>query len=251
MDAALQNVQQKGVSWHCALCPGKNQTGRSVRLHHTDLSGKVKHMATQSSSQDRRPARERLLAAADELFYEEGFNLVGIDRVIERAGVAKASLYDCFGSKEELIRSYLQQRHEARQLRMRERLARYATPREKILAVFDSMAEVAAKPDFRGCAFARASAEARPGSSVKAMCDESRAWNLALFADLAKQAGAADPDRVAQQLRVLYDGAMVSAHVDTSSAAVAAARAMAETVLDQAIHGEKTRDSRVNRRQST
>jgi AcrR family transcriptional regulator len=207
-------------------------------------------MVIKSSSQDRRPARERLLAAADELFYEEGFNLVGIDRVIERAGVAKASLYDCFGSKEELIRSYLQQRHEARQARMRERLARYATPREKILAVFDSMAEAASKPDFRGCAFARASAEARPGSSVKTMCDESRAWNLALFADLAKQAGAADPDRVAQQLRVLYDGAMVSAHVDTSNTAVAAARAMAETVLDQAIHGRRDRDSRIKPRRS-
>src|ERR1700692_861973 len=142
-----------------------------------------------SSSQDRRPARERLLAAADELFYEEGVNLVGIDRVIERAGVAKASLYDCFGSKEELIRSYLQQRHEARQLRMRERLALFATPRAKILAVFDLMA----------------GAEARRGSRVKAMCDESRAWTLALFAALAKEAGAADPDRVAQQLRLLYD----------------------------------------------
>src|ERR1700677_957295 len=98
-------------------------------------------MVRKSSPEERRPPRERLLAASDELFYEEGVNLVGIDRVIERAGVAKASLYDCFGSKEELIRSYLEQRHEARQLRMRERLARYATPREKILAVFDSMAE--------------------------------------------------------------------------------------------------------------
>jgi AcrR family transcriptional regulator len=64
-------------------------------------------MVRKSSSQDRRPARERLLAAADELFYEEGVNLVGIDRVIERAGVAKASLYDCFGSKEKLIPSLL------------------------------------------------------------------------------------------------------------------------------------------------
>jgi AcrR family transcriptional regulator len=207
-------------------------------------------MIMKSSSHDRRPARERLLTAADELFYEEGFNLVGIDRVIERAGVAKASLYDCFGSKEELIRSYLQERHEARQARMRERLARYAAPREKILAVFDSMAEAAAKPDFRGCAFARASAEARPDSSVKAMCDETRAWNLALFADLAKQAGAADPDRVAQQLRLLYDGASVSAHVDKSSSAVAAARAMAEMVLDQAIPGHKHRDSRSKPRRS-
>src|SRR6202453_1156963 len=126
-------------------------------------------MVMKSSSQDRRPARERLLAGADEVFYEEGVNLVGIDRVIERAGVAKASLYDCFGSKEELIRSYLQQRHEARQVRVRERLAGCATPREKILAVFDSMAETAAAAGFRGCAFARASAEARPGSSVKTM----------------------------------------------------------------------------------
>jgi AcrR family transcriptional regulator len=205
---------------------------------------------TKSSAQDRRPARQRLLAAADELFYEEGFNQVGIDRVIERAGVAKASLYDCFGSKEELIRCYLQQRHEARQALMRERLARYATPREKILAVFDAMAEAVAKPDFRGCAFARASAEIRPGSSVKAMCDESRAWNLALFADLGKEAGAADPDRVAQQLRLLYDGAMVSAHVDKSNVAVAAARAMAEMVLDQAIGGHTYRDSRRKLRRS-
>jgi AcrR family transcriptional regulator len=192
-------------------------------------------MNIKSSSQDRRPARERLLAAADELFYEEGVNLVGIDRVIERAGVAKASLYDCFGSKEELIRSYLQQRHEERQARVLDRVARYATPREKILAVFDSMVEATAKPGFRGCAFARASAEARPGSSVKAMCDESRAWNLWLFADLAKKAGASDPDRLAQQLRLLYDGASLSAHVDRSSTAAAAARALAEIVLDQTI----------------
>ena len=203
-----------------------------------------------SSSEDRRPARERLLAAADALFYEEGVNLVGIDRVIERAGVAKASLYDCFGSKEELIRSYLQRRHEARQLRMQERLARYTSPKEKILAVFDAMAETAAQPNFRGCAFARASAEVRPGSTVRAVCDESRAWNLALFADLAEQAGAAEPDRVAQQLRVLYDGAMVSANVDTTSNAVAEARAMAEMMLDQAVLGRRHPDTGGKRRRS-
>jgi len=74
------------------------------------------------------PARERLLAAAGALFYEEGFNNVGIERVIERAGVAKASLYDCFGSKDALIRAYLQSRKEARQARLREGLAKYTTP---------------------------------------------------------------------------------------------------------------------------
>src|SRR6202040_3322465 len=104
-----------------------------------------------SSSQDRRPARERLLAAADELFYEEGVNLVGIDRVIERAGVAKASLYDCFGSKDELVRSYLQARNEARRARINERLSHYDSPEEKILSIFDLLGELAAHPGFRGC----------------------------------------------------------------------------------------------------
>ena len=55
----------------------------------------------------RASARERLLAAANELFYAEGVQTVGIDRIIERAGVAKASLYNLFGSKEELEAAYL------------------------------------------------------------------------------------------------------------------------------------------------
>ena len=59
----------------------------------------------------RRSPRERLLEAAGELFYAEGIQSVGIDRVIERAGVAKASLYSTFGSKEELVEAYLDERH--------------------------------------------------------------------------------------------------------------------------------------------
>src|ERR1700757_1415138 len=116
------------------------------------------------STQDRRPARERLLAAADELFYGEGVNTVGIDRVIERAGVAKASLYDCFGSKDELIRAYLQGRLAARPARIDKKLSGLDSARDKILGVFDSMAETIAQPGYHGCAFVRASAEARPDS---------------------------------------------------------------------------------------
>src|SRR5262245_19673673 len=112
----------------------------------------VKGMSTLS-------ARERLLAAATELFYAEGIHTVGIDRVIERAGVAKASLYSTFGSKEELVRAYLQQRAEARQRRIGDRIARYEAPRDKILAVFDQLGEAVAAPTYRGCAFINASAE--------------------------------------------------------------------------------------------
>src|SRR6202044_3492872 len=67
-------------------------------------------------------ARDRLLAAANELFYEEGVHSVGVDRLIQRAGVAKATLYTVFGSKDELVRAYLQARHDRTRQRMTEEL---------------------------------------------------------------------------------------------------------------------------------
>src|ERR1700722_1936996 len=117
-----------------------------------------------SETTDRTSARERLLAAADELFYEEGIHTVGIDRIIEKAGVAKATLYSAFGSKDELIRAYLEGRFERRQERIARAMAPFDTPRERILAVFDSLGSYCAEPGFHGCAFMNASAESPRGS---------------------------------------------------------------------------------------
>ena len=183
---------------------------------------------------DRASARDRLLAAADELFYEEGIHTVGIDRVIERAGVAKATLYNVFGSKDELIRAYLTARHVARQERIRNGLARYDTPRERLLGVFDVLGGVFAQPGFHGCAFLNASAEATAGGAVAEVSSQSRAWVRSLFTDLSQAAGAADPDRLAQQLVLLYDGATVAARMDHDPTAAAAARAAATVLLDAA-----------------
>src|SRR5271154_5251583 len=90
----------------------------------------------------KRPPRERLLDAANELFYAEGVQSVGIDRVIERAGVAKASLYSTFGSKEELVRAYLEARHERTLAELRAAVAATEDPIERLLAVFDAQARL-------------------------------------------------------------------------------------------------------------
>jgi AcrR family transcriptional regulator len=180
-------------------------------------------------------ARERLLAAADELFYENGINLVGIDRVIEHAGVAKASLYDSFGSKEELIRCYLQARSERRQGRVRERMAQFQAPQDKILSVFDLLAETVAEPNYNGCAFQRAGAEAGTGSTIKGTCDASRAWIRREFTELARAAGARDPESLGRQLVLLYDGAAATAHMDRDLEAPQAGRALAERLLSSQI----------------
>ncbi len=171
-------------------------------------------------------------AAAGALFYEEGFNNVGIDRVIERAGVAKASLYDCFGSKEALICAYLQSRWEARQARLTAGLATYTTPRARLLGVFDILGNIIAEPGYRGCAFVKASAEALAGGSIRAACEDSRRWLRDLFATLAKDAGALEPSTLAEQLQMLYDGASISAPMDRNPLAARAARAAAAALLD-------------------
>ena len=179
-------------------------------------------------------ARDRLLAAANELFYKEGINNVGIDRVIEQAGVAKASLYAHFRSKDELVRAYLQDRHEVRKARVLERIAGHRSPRERLLAVFDGVAETFTQPGYRGCAFVRANAEMPQGSVAKTVCDTARGWLHELFTTLAGEAGARNPAALAQQLMLLYDGAVIAAQLDGDVDAVTAARALAASLLDAA-----------------
>jgi AcrR family transcriptional regulator len=186
-------------------------------------------------SKTRTSARERLLAAACELFYAEGVNSVGIDRVIERAGVAKASLYNTFGSKEELVRAYLKARHTQTRERMaRELQARYGTPRERLVGVFEVQGLAFTEPDFRGCAFVSASAETDAGEAVKQTTDEYRIWVRSLFLDLAYAAGAPQPETLARQLVLLYDGAGISSWMDRDPGVAQASRSIAKTLVDAA-----------------
>jgi AcrR family transcriptional regulator len=176
-------------------------------------------------------ARDRLLDAADELFYAEGIHTVGIDRVIERAGVAKASLYSAFGSKEELVRAYLTRRMHSRQARVSAAIAVHEAPRDKILAIFDNLGEVARTNSFRGCAFINATAESPRGSAADEVTTALREWLRALLVDLATQAGAADPHLLARQLVVLYDGTIIGSRLDHDPAVPAIARAAAAALL--------------------
>jgi AcrR family transcriptional regulator len=179
-------------------------------------------------------ARDRLLSAADELFYEEGVHTVGIDRVIERAGVAKASLYATFGSKEGLVRAYLEARAANRRERLLRRMGQCHTAREQILAVFDLLGEVVVEPTFRGCAFVNASAEGPRGpSKIREVCGSTRGWLRGVLTGLAREAGAKDPELVGRRLALLYEGAVVGASMgDDARAAAADARGMAVELLD-------------------
>jgi AcrR family transcriptional regulator len=176
--------------------------------------------------------RERLLDAAQELFYAEGVQSVGIDRVIERAGVAKASLYSTFGSKEGLVRAYLDESHERILGARRAAAASAADPVSAILAVFDSQGRDFKRPDYNGCAFAGARAEAPAGGLIDEAARSFRADLRALFRELCVEAGAADPNRLAWQLHLLYSGGAESAKLDRDPGVAAAQRAAVEKLLE-------------------
>ena len=179
-------------------------------------------------------ARERLLTAADRLFYAEGVHTVGIDRLLEEAGVAKGSLFYNFSGKEELVGAYL----EGRATQRRERIAAHqegvSDPAEKILAMFDALAEAAASPTYNGCPFANANAEASPDGVEAQALHEFRAWLGGEFHRLAEEAEVVDPESVGVRLQVLYDGAVSTSQLDGRADAVLVAKDLAAQVLTAA-----------------
>jgi AcrR family transcriptional regulator len=189
--------------------------------------------------------RRRLLETADRLFYEEGVHVVGIDRLLEESGVAKASLYAHFGSKDGLVRAYLEEHFEVRREHVALVLARYDTPRARLIGLFSDVEDALANPLFRGCRFVNASAEARPDESIGAATEAYRTWIRELFTDLAKAAKAKNPKRLGRQLALLYDGAAVAARLDEDrSGAADAALSAATALVDAATPGRSVKTQR-------
>jgi AcrR family transcriptional regulator len=181
-------------------------------------------------------ARERLLAAADQLFYREGVHVVGVDRIVEQAHVTKATLYNTFGSKEELVRAYLEQHMRRRQARIGRILQSNDTPTERILGIFGEIEKLLEGSDFRGCRFILAAAESRPGDASDVVAEEYRAWLRSVFTDLARDAGAADAKELGRRLLLLYDGAAVAARMDQDRrGAAAATRSAVKALIEAAI----------------
>ncbi|MBO3748508.1 TetR/AcrR family transcriptional regulator [Streptosporangiaceae bacterium NEAU-GS5] len=160
-------------------------------------------------------ARNRILETATRLFYTEGIHTVGVDRIIAEAGVAKATFYHHFPSKDELVSAYLTTEYE------RQRGALSALPGEgveRIRTIFAKLAELSDGPGFRGCPFLNAAAEfADPAHPVRTIVGDYRDWFRGLMRSLLAEAGRADADRTAEFLLLLRDGVTVSGGLGDST----------------------------------
>jgi AcrR family transcriptional regulator len=174
------------------------------------------------------------------LFYAQGFHAIGLDRILADVGVTKTTFYNHFESKDALIVAVLEQRDRHDMDVLRAELARRTdSPRAAILAFFDILDEWFRDEDFRGCLFIHAAAQF-PNSAdpVHIVATRHRDHLHRTFADFARAAGTADPERVAQQLGMLIAAAVTARHVGGDGDAALTARQMAQALLDGAIGPE-------------
>ncbi|MHB1783510.1 MAG: TetR/AcrR family transcriptional regulator [Acidimicrobiales bacterium] len=187
-----------------------------------------------------RTTEARLLDAASELFYEEGFTPTTIDKIIQRSGVSKPTLYVHFSSKDALLVAALEHRHEERVAALDAWVrAASSDPAEQLLAVFDWLAHWHETQGTRGCAFMNAAAElANPTHPAREVAHRHKRWMRDYLAGLAKEASLSRPERLGAELMLLVDGANARVLVDGDLAAARGARRVA-TVLIDASHGQQ------------
>jgi AcrR family transcriptional regulator len=180
-------------------------------------------------------ARERILDAASRLFYQEGIQAVGIQRIIEEANTVKASLYAHFKSKDELVAAYLQREYDRARVEV-EALLQGLTGRRKLLRLFDALAEAMAQPGFFGCAYCNASVEiiARDHPATP-IARAYRAWWSQFMISLVREAGAASPEKVGAAALLLFEAAQAAGGLGQGTQAARDARWAVERLLDQGV----------------
>jgi AcrR family transcriptional regulator len=178
--------------------------------------------------------RDRILDAATRLFYQKGIEVVGVNPVIDEADVAPMTLYRQFVSKDRLVAAALEQ-WSANWLHMlNDRIDRAGDdPRRRFDALWDALEDWFASDGFRGSFVTNAAIELRskPDHPAHKVILAHRMAMHHLLEDLAKLAGAADPEHLAIQLQVLVDGAITVAAADRRPGVAAEVRALATTAL--------------------
>ncbi|SDS76627.1 TetR/AcrR family transcriptional regulator [Corynebacterium timonense] len=197
-----------------------------------------KKKSTGTRRRNRPSPRQRLLDAATKLFTEEGIRVIGIDRILREADVAKASLYSLLGSKDNLVVAYLERLDEVYRERWEARAAQLTEIDDKVLAFFDLAIEEEPGKDFRGSPFLNAANEyPRPESEseerIVATCLNHRTWMRTTMSQLLRRKNGYDSAREADQLLIFLDGGLAGARFLRDVSPLETARELAVGLLGE------------------
>jgi AcrR family transcriptional regulator len=174
--------------------------------------------ATKKVTAKRSEARERLLGAASQLFYSEGINSVGVDRIVGAANVTLATFYRHFPSKQDLVVAYLEAIHDTLAARAAE--AGGTEGRELVAAIGAEVVAEIGHEGFRGCAFINAASEFEdPDSPVRRVVADHRRWYLERIRRAFADAGHKRPGNAARHFVMLRDGAVTAGYLDSPTSA--------------------------------
>lgn len=193
-------------------------------------------MPAKKSRRNRPSPRSRLLSSATNLFTSEGIRVIGIDRILREADVAKASLYSLFGSKDALVIAYVQALDEKYRKNWELRSSQCSDPKDKILAFFDIAIEEEPQKEFRGSHFMNAAGEyPRPETDsergIVAACIAHRNWMHSTMTALLTQMNGYPSQDQADQLLVFLDGGLAGARLQRDLGPLKIARDLAVEML--------------------
>lgn len=188
------------------------------------------------SRRNRPSPRSRLLESATNLFSTEGIRVIGIDRILREADVAKASLYSLFGSKDSLVIAYVENLDEKYRKDWEERTARMMDPEQKLLTFFDKAIEEQPQMEFRGSHFLNAAGEyPRPETDsergIVDACLAHRNWVHSTMTALLTAKNGYPSSSQASQMLIFLDGGMAGARVERDVAPLRTARDLANQML--------------------
>lgn len=180
--------------------------------------------------------RERLLASATHLFTTEGIRVIGIDRILREADVAKASLYSLFGSKDALVVAYVEALDQQWRADWENRTAEMATPAQKVLAFFDQCIDEEPKKNFRGSHFLNAATEyPRPETDLEkkivATAQAHREWQLQTITELLNTLNGFPSATLANQVLIFLEGGLAGATMSQNVQPLITGRDLADSLI--------------------
>ncbi len=207
-----------------------------------------------------RSKREHLLRVAVDLFNEHGFHATGVDLVMTAAKMSKKTIYSYYRSKDELILAALRYHDGVFRNDFMSRVERKSPdPMGRLLAIFDTAEDWFRSPTFYGCFFVNAASEfpeadspirffvnaasefPEADSPIRQVCRDFKRMMLAFIRDQCRQIAVDEPDRLAAQLAMVFEGAIVTAQVSGAAAAVDTAHATARTLIDAALQASSAK----------
>jgi AcrR family transcriptional regulator len=187
-------------------------------------------------TRDKAKTRQKLLAAARELFYGDGICATGVSALAERAGVTKMTLYAHFPSKDDLVAAYLEDNDLRWRAFLEEELSGYEDSRDRLLAVCDAYRGYFTAREMRGCAFVNCAAEfPAPDHPARRMIRRHKAGVRERLRDLAAEAGAQDSATLAERLFVVLEGAYVTGALEGETAVLDRSRAFIIELVEAAV----------------